>query len=55
MKRKPNYGQNRAERQRLKDARRQEKLEARREKSARRKQQEPAGDKPATGPAAAGE
>ncbi|MBX6323373.1 MAG: hypothetical protein IRY94_16235 [Rhodospirillaceae bacterium] len=45
MKRKPNYGLNRAERQRAKDAKRQEKLEAKRERAARRKQQEPDGVK----------
>jgi hypothetical protein len=53
MKRKPNYGQERAERNRLKAAKRNEKLEAKREKAARRKEEEqppePAIDAPTQG------
>jgi hypothetical protein len=43
MKRKPNYGQDRAARDRLKEAKRIEKLEAKREKAARRKEEEEGG------------
>jgi hypothetical protein len=51
MKRKPNYGQNRAERQRQKEAKRNEKLEAKREKAARRKEQDGLPEEPTEGPA----
>lgn len=47
MKKQPNYGQNRAERQRAKAARRDEKLEAKREKAARRKEEDPSETAPA--------
>jgi hypothetical protein len=49
--RKPNYGQNRAERQRQKEAKRNEKLEAKREKAARRKEQDGHPEEPTDVPA----
>ena len=52
MKRKPNYGLNRADRQRAKEAKRNEKLEAKRERAARRKEDEQPGEKPPTDQAA---